>query len=53
MVGFTTQLVIVREVDGFARLIVSLTGFRERNVTVRFTTTPDTALGTGCLTCYH
>ena len=45
VVGFAKQSVTVRESAGFARLTVSLTGFIERNVTVRFTTSPGTANG--------
>ena len=45
VVGFANQLVTVRESSGFATLTVSLTGLIERNVTVRFTTSPGTANG--------
>ena len=45
VVGFANQSVTVRESAGFARLTVSLTGLIERNVTVRFTTSPGTANG--------
>ena len=45
MVGFVSEVVTVAEDGGNAVLTVELTGAAQRNVTVRFTTNPNAALG--------
>ena len=45
MIGFVSEVVTVAEDGGNAIMTVVLTGALQRNVTVTFTTIPDSATG--------